>query len=121
MGEWGKPDKRPGRPKKEGMTNAGEIIDALHKLTGMSKQKMAEELGISRTAYQSYFEHDMRMDTFLKVVGKFGYHIEVRPVDTGLVEFRDNSCENCEFRRFVENTRGDIVVDFYPDKKAVEL
>lgn len=117
MGEWGK----GGAPKKERVATTGEVLDMLHRLTKITKKSMAEKLGISRTAYLSYFDHDMRVDTFLKVVDAMGYHIEVRPGATGLVEFRDNSCEKCEFRRYVEQTEGDLIVDFFPEAKGEEI
>ena len=117
MGEWG---KGVGAPKK-GTSNAGEILEMLHRISGITKYSMAEKLGISRTGYQSYFDHEMRMDTFLKVVDALGYHMEIRPGATGVIGFRDDSCETCEFRRFVEQTEGELIVDFYPDKKGVEI
>lgn len=120
MGEWGKPDRRPGSPKK-GTSNAGEVLETMHRMSGITKQAMAEKIGVSRTAYQEYFKREMRFDTFLKVVDAMGYHMEIRPGATGLIEFRENSCENCEFKRFVEQTEGELIVDFYPDREAVEI
>lgn len=108
MGEWGK-----GGAPKRGVSNAGEVLKILHRISGVTKYGMAEKLGISNTAYHEYFKREVRMDTFLKVVDAMGYHMEIRPGATGLIEFRENSCENCEFRRFVENTEGELVVDFY--------
>ena len=109
MGEWGK----GGAPKREGGSMAGEVLEKLHRKTKITKSSMAEKLGISLTGYQSYFNHEMRIDTLLKVVDAFGYHMEIHPGATGLIEFRDKSCEDCEFRRYVEHTEGDLVVDFY--------
>ena len=120
MGKFGKPE-RSGAPKKSEACYAGELFNWLHTITGITREKMAEELGISRTAYHEYFKRDVRMDTLVKVVSKFGYHIEVRPGDTGLIQIRDDTCETCEFRRFVEQTEGGVVIDFYPDKKGVDL
>lgn len=118
MGEWGK----GGSPKKESASTTGEVLETLHWITGIRKVSMAEKLGISMTGYRSYFEHDMRVDTFLKVVDALGWHLEVRPGATGMIQIRDtDKCETCEFRRFVEQTEGELIVDFYPEKKGVEI
>ena len=117
MGEWGK----GGSPKKENASTTGEVLELLHKKSGITKTSMAEKLGISMTAYRGYFERDMRVDTFLKVVDALGYHLEIRPGATGLVQIREDSCEKCEFRRFAEQTEGDLIVDFFPEAKGVEV
>lgn len=112
MNEWG---NSGGSPKKENASMTGEVLERLHVMSGITKKAMAEKLGISMTGYRSYFEHDMRIDTFLKVVDAMGYHLEIRPGATGLIEFRESSCEKCSFKRFVEQTEGELVVDFFPD------
>lgn len=95
-------------------SNAGEVIKALHRESGITQKSVAEKLGISNQAYDSYMTHEVRFDTFLKIVEELGYHLEVRKGALGYVAIRGDSCEDCVYKK---TANADVVLDFYKDER----
>lgn len=96
-------------------SNIGEVISALHRESGITQKEIADKFGISKQAYDSYLTHEVRSDIFLKIVDALGYHVEIRPGRTGMVEIKRINCEDCVQRQRIEG------VDLNPSEDEVDF
>lgn len=90
---------------KADRTDLAKLVEDVMRAEHIHKNELAEILGVSKTQVYNYFNGNMTIDSFMKIIDALGYGISLRPKELGgrMSINGLGDCDKCRYKTFTDS------------------